>query len=936
MATTAKQRRRYHRWMHGVVGITKCKCNKVRVNQLLMAVAFAIISIAYSGLAQAAQEQQRQGQDAVTIYQLDLPEQTLAAALNTLSEQADIQVLFPYDIARSYSISPIKGRFTIQQALVIMLHNTGLYGGLTDSGIIAIAQADINSGTNQNGKGKSMNTNTRKTLLASMVGLFAAGGMATATAQDQVGESASAQKVLEEIIVTSTRRETSLNDTALSVAAVSGEDIARRNLSEMNDYLRTVPGVNFVEVGVGNSAVVIRGLGVSPQAEGRVSSPTVGLYFGEVPLAAVSVRGGASDLKMIDLNRVEVMRGPQGTLFGSGGLAGAVRNIPNAPNLNELEGSLKTTYSNTAELGGGNSKFEGVVNIPLIEDVLAIRAVAYRHEVSGYVKNVAGTVFANDGEIAPGVSASTAVGLNGGPELYQNESDIGNATHKGGRISALWAPSDDLSITLQHAYQDAEQNGQPYVEVFGDNDYQQITLQFADHEGLAGEESGFGDEINITNLVLEYDLGWANLLSSSGWLKQDSDSSQDESSYGGANSVQLLTGEAESFTQEVRLASQLDGPIQYVAGVFYEDSEYSINNRLWASTDTVLTRFGGPYFPGSLLFAKADRDRTIEQLAFYGELSYQFNEQWELTVGGRQFDYERVTVPFQEGLFGSADASNTDKFDESGTSLKANLSYTPNEDTLIYAQWAEGFRLGNTNEAINPDLCDKDNNGILDNTSAKITDGFDSDTSENFELGTKLTLLDNRLQINAAVYRVDWEGIPLSVSATNGVPGNVCFQAITVNAGEARSQGFELETIYQVSQDLRLSLGGAYTNAELTVDAPELGGEDGDRLPSSPEYTFNIGLQYDLELAGYPSYISGDYARVGGFYNKLGETGLKTGDYGQVNMSIGIIFDSLNVELFAQNLTNEDALTHSDSELLDSRAYQLRPRTIGLNVGYQF
>ena len=741
-----------------------------------------------------------------------------------LARQTGAQFLFPFQLANAKAASPSKGSFTLLQATQQLLHNTGLQSDLVDGVLTISLTGDGGYSGNHNHKGKRMNTNKRKTVLATMVGLFAAGGMATATAQDQMGESARAQTMLDEIIVTSTRREQSLNDTALSVAAIGGEEIARRNLSEMNDYLRTVPGVNFVEVGVGNSAVVIRGLGVSPQSEGFTSSPTVGLYFGEVPLAAVSVRGGASDIKMVDLNRVEVLRGPQGTLFGSGGLSGAVRNIPNAPVLNEVEGSIKATYSDTAEFGGDNSKFEGVVNIPLVDDVLALRAVAYRHDMSGYVNNVAGTVLAEDAEVSPGVLASTAIGAFGGPELYKNESNIGDTTHEGGRLALLWSPTEDLDITLQYLYQESEQNGQPYVEVFGDNDYQQITLQFADVEGLQGEESGFTDEVNITNLVLEYDLGWASLSSSTGLLKQDSSSSQDESSFGGFNSVQLVTAESESFTQELRLASQLDGPVQFVAGVYYEDIEFDNELRLWASTEQILTLFGGPYFPDSFLFAKVDTDRSIEQLAFYGEVSYQFSEELTFTFGGRQFDYERTTAPFQRGLFGTADASDGNTFDESDVSLKANLSYTPDDSTLIYGQWSEGFRLGNTNAAINTDLCDKDNNGILDNTDATITDGFDSDASENYELGAKLGFLDNRLQVNAAAYRVDWKGIPLTVLATNGEPDNVCFQTMTVNAGEARSQGFELETVYQVSQNLRVSLGGAYTNAELTVDAPELGG----------------------------------------------------------------------------------------------------------------
>ena len=144
----------------------------------------------------------------------------------------------------------------------------------------------------------------------------------------------------------------------------------------------------------------------------------------------------------------------------------------------------------------------------------------------------------------------------------------------------------------------------------------------------------------------------------------------------------------------------------------------------------------------------------------------------------------------------------------------------------------------------------------------------------------------------------------------------------------------ELEATYQVDQNLRFSLGGAYTNAELSEDAPGIGGVSGDRLPSSPSYSFNLGLLYEFEMAGYPSFVSGDYAYVGEFFNRLGETGVETGDYGELNISAGVDITNVSIEFFAKNLTNEDALTHADVAVFDDRAYQLRPRTIGLQLRY--
>ena len=848
----------------------------------------------------------------------NIPRQAADDALPVFGQQANVTVIYPFNRIKDHQTNALQGVYSVPHAVAVLLADTGLEGDFSAEGHLVITQVDLS-------KGKRMNITTKKSLLATMVGLFAVtGGLQQAYGQD--GEAATAQGRIDEIVVTATRREVSLNDTAISVAAIGGEEIARRNLSEMNDYLRTVPGVSFIEVGVGNGTFVARSIGISPQLAGQLSNPTGGIYFGEVSLAGLGLLGGSSDLKMIDLERVEILRGPQGTLFGSGTLAGAVRNIPNAPNLSQLDGSLKTSYSNTTKNGDDNTKFEGVLNVPVIEDVLAVRAVAYRHDTSGYINNIAGTVLANNSDIFPGFPAATAVALFGGAELYQDEKDLGNATHTGGRISALWQPTEALSITLQQIYQDVEQQGQPYVELTTGGDYEQITLQFGGGEGVAGEEPEFKDETNITNLVIEYDLGWASLLSSSAWLEQDSGRNQDQSALGGFPGPQLGEGTTDVFSQELRLVSQLDGPFQYVVGVYYEEVDASTSFSTWSSTDELRDFFGSPFGSSRLLDIRST-DQSTDQLAFYGELSYDISEQVELTLGARRFDYEQGAHRIEEGILGNFDLSQMSE--DSGTNLKANLSYTPSEETLLYAQWSEGFRLGNTVFPIPRSLCDLDDDGILDGTNQKITDSFDADTTENFELGAKLTLLDNQLQVNAAVYRVDWQDIPISIIGS-------CGFSTVGNAGEARSQGVEFETVYQLNQNLRISLGGAYSNAELTENAPGIGGVDGDRLPSSPEYSVNLGLQYEFELGGHDSYVSGDYAYVNEFFNKLGETGVKLGDYGQLNMSAGITFNDFNVELFGHNLTDENALTHADVVLADDRAYQLRPRTIGLNVGYQF
>jgi outer membrane receptor protein involved in Fe transport len=409
---------------------------------------------------------------------------------------------------------------------------------------------------------------------------------------------------------------------------------------------------------------------------------------------------------------------------------------------------------------------------------------------------------------------------------------------------------------------------------------------------------------------------------------------------GGLPTAQVFETSHDVFTEELRLVSRLDGAFQYIVGGFYEDKEQFSSQNIYLVGDLSLTPIPLPFGSTNPLLAEQFYDREVEQLSFYGELSYDFTEQLTLTTGARRFDYKRSERYFlsSPGAFGSIDGAR-EKVKESGTNLKVNLSHQPNEDTMLYAQWAEGFRLGNVTAPPPPSICDVNNDGILDGTNTPINPFFESDSTENFELGAKLTLLDNRLQINTAVYRVDWHDIPLRVFAS-ALPGQpqTCFTGITANAGEARSQGLEIEATFQLAENLRINAGGAYTDIELTSVAvgipPSL--SEGDRLPSSPDYNVNLGVQYDFELGGAASYFQADYAYVSEFFNRVGEVGDKGGDYGQLNMSAGIALNNFDIELFAHNLTNEDALTSVGVLYPDTRAYRLRPRVIGLNVGYQF
>ena len=757
--------------------------------------------------------------------------------------------------------------------------------------------------------------NTKKTLLATMVGLFAtAGGVGSALGQGD--EAATAQGRIDEIIVTANKREQSLQDTAMSISALGGEEINDKSIISMADYLRFIPGVNQIDRGPGRNSIVIRGVSADPQTGALAMGPTVGIYLGDVPLTGYSETGGSSDIKLVDMQRVEVLRGPQGTLYGDSSLGGTVRYIPVPPTQGNLEGSFKLGYSNTADTGGNNTEMEALINVPLIEDELALRAVGYRFENDGYIDNLA----ASDP-----ISAATA-GLYGVSDLAVDESHVGSDKYVGGRTSVIWQPNDRFSLSMLYAKQELEQTGFPEIEL-ALGDYKQTRLLLSDtvaNGKLIGGQERLGDDIDITNIVLKYDLAWGIIVSSTSWVSEDSIEARDIGSFfGGVPAPQKNTTDTSAFIEEFRFTSNFESPFQMLVGLYYQDVVKDRNSLLIYGGDLSADPFGL-----GVLLGDTRTETEFKQTAVFGELSYDLTDNLKLTGGARYFDYEKDIVRSSVGAFGGTPVILTTA--QKDPLFKANISYNLSDGMMFYAQWAEGFRLGT---ALNSDpaaICDLDNDGLIDGTNLPLSGrSLDSDELESFELGGKFNLFDNRLALNAAIYQNDWEGIPVRIATLCGRKA--------VNAGKAKTQGFEVEGQLKITEMFSLFFGGSYINAELEEDAPSLG-TDGDRLPGSPEYNYNVGLKYKFFLTGRPSSIRTDYAYVGGFHNNLQQIGTQAGDYGILNLKASMKFKAIELEVFGKNLTNTDKLTWVGTVFsnADGRAFQSRPRTFGLKIGYEF
>lgn len=693
----------------------------------------------------------------------------------------------------------------------------------------------------------------------------------------------------------------------MSASVISSETIDRQGMVGMDDYLRTVPGVTYQEYGAGRSTIVIRGISADPQ-EGV---QTTGTYINETPVTSLGDFGISSpELKLVDVERVEILRGPQGTLYGASSVGGTVRIMTRQPQLDAFSGSVATTLSSTSNRGGTNYHGEGIINLPVVEDIFAIRAVGYSFENSGYYRNVA----ASD----PVKSASAArTGA-----LALDRDDVGNSSFRGGRVSARWLPTSRLGIDLMVLGQTIEQDGNPYEDLplgdFRQARYSRVSTRRSEYTE---------DELGVWNLVVNYDADRFAFVSSTSWIDYENTQDWDVGQFwtflyeDDAPIFIRNDTDSDSFVQEFRVTSEWNHPVNFLAGVYFEDLDQTGKQIVEWDGDPALDPFAGALiFDGTFGIQR-------EQLAFFGELSWELSPALSATVGVRRFSYDTESTESGEGFVaGDGFALDSDSR-ESGENYKVNLSYAPADESLYYAQWAQGFNPGYPLSSAGSN-CDTDGDGLLDGIGLAPQDQVLADTLDSYEIGSAMSFAGGRILLRTAAYYNQWKDFPILLVAD-------CAVGFLFNAGEAMTAGLELEGSARLGAQWRLDFGAGYTRSELTADAPGLG-MDGDRLPGAPDYTANLGLQFDTLLRGLPAYARGDLAYVGGFYNNLQEEGEEIGDYTTLNLSAGLRLGPLDLQLFVHNVTDSDGATWIYRFEEYPSAFRIRPRTAGVKLRYHF
>jgi outer membrane receptor protein involved in Fe transport len=697
---------------------------------------------------------------------------------------------------------------------------------------------------------------------------------------------------LAEIVVTAQKREENLQHSAESITVLTGQDLTARGAESFEDYIAGVPGLTYTAKSPGDQVFAIRGVSDNASTM-RNTQMTTGVYVDEV---VVSNNNSSPDLHLFDIDRVEVLRGPQGTLYGDGSIGGVVRILTNKADPTNFHASVASSVSDTQN-GGINYSVDGMINLPIKEDVLGLRIVGYRVSNGGFIDNIT---------------------------TGQNRANDEHTT--GGRVSLRLTPNDNLSVTLNLLYQDME---------LGSRNLVQIVPDIGDLTRATPTPSALDYKYGHVALLVDGNLGFADITSASTFSqfkRNDRDDFTD-----GVNAIigirlptnTILTNDTKSWSEEVRLSSHAGGPVDWLAGAYFfhlhdDATEFDTSQGL----DALLPAFGvppeSPLDLGDDLIFRGIATSSRDLVAGFGDLTYHFSDQWSATVGGR-WSHEKLssTNAFAGLAFGSPPYTNSLDTSASRTTGRVRLAYQATANALFYAQASEGYRIG----GLNPLTPASANNPNFPKT-------FQSDSLRAYELGWKLGTADKRLTLDGALFKNNWNNVQLEQTTPDGF-------SFIGNGGRAHTQGVEIELVARPINNLEFSVGGSVLQAQLDEDVPALGAHRGDPLPGVSRENGNVAVQYTTPVtADYSLFARTDAVYTSKTHLNFGESDDTAGDYALINLRLGIKNKDLTVALFANNLANRRA--DLSTTIVQNPAIPFyrkfedvsRPRTIGVSAQY--
>lgn len=757
---------------------------------------------------------------------------------------------------------------------------------------------------------------------ATLASLMAALSCPPALAQDDgaAGEDAAARND-DVIIVTAQKRQEALLDIPQSITVLGGESLERLQADAFLDYVAQVPGFGVVQDAPGSARLILRGINT-----GSVSS-TLGVYVDETPFgSSTSLSNGAvlaGDFDTFDIARIEVLRGPQGTLYGANSLGGVLRFVTNPPRLDVYEARVQAGFEVTEDASDLGWSGNGMVNLPL-GDAAAFRASGFYREAPGYIDAI------------------------GAPS-----EDINDAQSYGGRASVLFEPTEALSVRLTAIIQNLQvESRSAYdadpltLEPLETNPFTLAPLRGRVRAQFYPEPQDV--EYQVYNGAIDWDLGFATLTSATSYGELDQEQINDLTLtlgglitflYGSADDLGLIITNnvnQKKITQEVRLASPSSGRFEWLAGGYFSREDALIDQAL-LPFDVATQNLTDPALSGFPDFAIVQLDSAYTEYAAFFNATWHITDRLDISGGGRYSYNEQDSEQFQDGVFQvlvnqPAPLILTGESSEDVLTWSVAPRFEVNDHVSLYARIAKGYRPGGPNV-------------VPPGAGPDYPVQFTADSLINYEAGVKAQSADGRFAFDAAAFYIDWSDILIFASFPTGI-GEFGANA---NGDTARSYGLEFNGTASPVEGLTVAVNGAWTNAELTADTPPIvGGLDGDPLPFVPEWTSAAGVEYERPVFGNATaFIGATWRYVGeqsaGFdpaFRAVFGQRQEIPDYHALDLRSGLVFDRWNISVYAQNVTDALGVTSMGSFGLRPgtavSAASIRPRTFGVKLGARF
>jgi iron complex outermembrane recepter protein len=755
-------------------------------------------------------------------------------------------------------------------------------------------------------------------------------------------EAPASDGVLQEVVVTAQKRSQNIQDVPISMTAITEQSLDMLGATGYTGYFGTVPGLSFQSEGpigneggstTSNPTLSLRGIAATS------GSQTVGFYIDDTPMLFV-------DPDLFDIDRIEVLRGPQGTLYGASSMGGTIRIITNKPDSHAWDGEIEATLSETQH-GGSNVDGNVMFNVPIVADHAAFRIVAFSRDDSGYIDNI---ISGPQNAVSSVVPPST---VNLGSSTFDIEHDVNTETVRGGRaaLRLQFLSNDALTVDLSDMQQDLRVGGDPYYKVvlnpnapgLSFSTIAPIVDDFTHGALVTHDINPFPQEekFALYDATIHYEPGPVSVVSSTSWYDRSTLGAIDMTEvlpfvFGMSVPVPSNVADLETnhaLTEELR-ASGKTSALDWLIGFFYQNVytrfqqsmvDVNYNNEVFGGADVV---------PGGIFLAFLDND-SAAQTAVFSQETYHVTRSLDLTAGIRYFRYDDSTLSEGDGLFNGGPSSANVAAHSSGNTPKATVSYKLTKDALAYATVSKGYRPGFGDQTVSA-ACDP----VL--ASLGLPAGgplqADPDSLWNYELGFKTAFANRRLIVNGAGYEMDWSHIQQDLNLGS------CGASTTVNSGSAKSVGFELELSAIPIDGLELNVSTSMSNAYLTGNAATVGAVPGDPILDVAKWHASSGITYTRPVrAGYDGYAHADYQYTGPMISgyQFGTPELDYAyhqpGYSVTNLRFGVRHNAWDVALFMENATNSrPRLSVGYFESPDLDVYTIRPRTIGLTVKETF